>query len=107
MFWNSCWKVAQEMQLHAVHHSALASRSSPAYFLFTRTLFVQSLGEVQLCPFVHLTCVIFFEHVMSSAMVMLLQTDRVMEDVIKVDILGVFWFLVGGMNGETAKDFTY
>lgn len=44
---------------------------------------------------------------MSSAMVMLLQTDRVMEDVIKVDILGVFWFLFGGMNGETAKDFTY
>lgn len=40
-------------------------------------------------------------------MVMLLQTDRVMEDVIKVDILGVFWFLVGGLNGETAKDVTY
>lgn len=43
---------------------------------------------------------------MSSAMVML-QTDRVMEDVIKVDILGVFCFLVGGMNGETAKDVAY
>lgn len=44
---------------------------------------------------------------MSSAMVMLLQTDRIMEDVIKVDILGVFWFLVGGMNGETPKDVAY
>lgn len=72
--------------------------------LWILAVFVWSLEEVQLCPFVCLSHFMLLERVVSSAGVMV-QTDRGTENVIKVDILGMrclCWRV-----GETAKDASY
>lgn len=73
--------------------------------LLILTVFVWSLEEVQLCPFVCLTHFMLLECVVSSAVVMV-QTDRGTENVIKVDILGMFCLFCWRV-AETAKDASY